>query len=74
MADAATPNLDSPQAFQTQVAQILAITARAWRLTPRSAQALARRAAYGYVPRRTRLRTAAALALRPAGPSFAYSW
>ncbi|MGC3985601.1 MAG: hypothetical protein QM777_13260 [Pseudorhodoferax sp.] len=41
---------------------VLGVTARAWQLAPRSAQALARRAPYGYVPRRARLRAAALLA------------
>ncbi|KQP38959.1 hypothetical protein [Pseudorhodoferax sp. Leaf274] len=55
-------------------ARVLDVTASAWQLAPRSAQALARRAPHGYVPRRARLRAAALAALRPAVPALAHSW
>lgn len=53
--------------------QVLGVTASAWQLAPRSPQALARRAAYGYVPRRVRLRAAAAL-LQVSTAGLAHSW
>lgn len=44
-------------------ARVLAVTAEAWRLAPRSPQALARRAPHGYVPLRVRRRAAVGLAV-----------
>nr|WP_145548118.1 hypothetical protein [Variovorax boronicumulans] len=52
----------------TWASTVLDVTARAWQLAPRSAQAPARRAPHGYVPRRARQRAAALAALRPAVP------
>jgi hypothetical protein len=74
MADAVP--LSSDQAIPaTWARRVLDVTARAWELAPRSAQALARRAPHGYVPRRARLRAAALAALRPAVPALlAHSW
>lgn len=74
MAHAVT--LSSDQATPaTWARRVLDVTARAWQLAPRSAQALARRAPHGYVPRRARLRAAALAALRPAVPVLlAHSW
>ncbi|PZP94334.1 MAG: hypothetical protein DI587_26100 [Variovorax paradoxus] len=75
MAHALTYSSD-PTAIPAEWAtRVLDVTARAWQLAPRSAQALARRAPHGYVPRRARLRAAALAALRPAMPSLlAHSW
>ncbi len=74
MAFVAASVFDPAHTPGAHAAQVLGVTARAWQLAPRSAQALARRAAPGYVPRRARLRAAAALALRPAAVGFALSW
>ncbi len=50
-----------------QARHVLDLTARAWRIPPRSPRALARRAPHGYVPLRAlrRLHAAAALTLLP---------
>ena len=75
MAHAVTFSSDQTAAPTDWATRVLDVTARAWRLAPRSAQALARRAPHGYVPRRARLRAAALVGLRPAMPSLlAHSW
>lgn len=50
-----------------QARHVLDLTAKAWRIPPRSARALARRAPHGHVPARAmrRLHAAAVLALLP---------
>ena len=74
MADAVTLSSD-PITPAGWAQRMLAVTARAWQLAPRSAQALARRAPRGYVPRRARQRGSAQAALRPAVPTLlAHSW
>ncbi|WP_326543182.1 hypothetical protein [Pseudorhodoferax sp.] len=75
MVQAATPSSDQAATPADWAARVLEVTARAWQLAPRSAQAMARRAPHGYVPRRARLRAAALAALRPAVPTLlAHSW
>jgi hypothetical protein len=60
----APSHYDSPAA---QARHVLDLTARAWRIPPSSARALARRAPHGHVPLRAmrRLHAAAVLALLP---------
>lgn len=75
MAHALTFSSDPTAIPADWASRVLDATARAWQLAPRSAQALARRAPYGYVPRRARLRAAALTALQPALPKLlAHSW
>lgn len=67
MAHAAAASFDASPLPSAWGQRVLAVTASAWQLTPRSAHALARRAPVGYVPRRARLRAAA-------GNTLALAW
>lgn len=55
-----------------QAQLVISRTATAWRVPPASAHAIARRAAYGHVPRRALRRLQAIATLRPA--VLMHSW
>jgi hypothetical protein len=56
-----------------QAHHVIAVTATAWRVAPRSPHEVARRAPHGYVPLRVLRRLQAAPAA-PARPVIAHSW